>query len=157
MPLVKSYKRFGKKQATPAVKKTGAKKTAKKVSAAGESSKSKKKRGRSSSSAFSSLKAKHLTVERMKRTIWASLLKINEAIINAASNGNLASAKELFHFAGVYSLPNPDEENAAVAAVPLCGGETATVAEPAQVHPIDLFFKKIGVEPSCEEPESEVA
>jgi hypothetical protein len=156
MPFVKSCNRFGKKQTAPTVKKTGAKKTAKKVSAAGESSKSKKKRGRSTQ-AFSSLKAKQLTVERMKRAIWAALLKINEAIINAASNGNLASAKELFHFAGVYSLPNPDEENAAVAAMPMYGGETATVAEPAQVHPIDLFFKKIGVEPSCAEPESEVA
>ena len=92
--------------ATPAVKKAGAKKTAKKVLAAGESSRSKKKRARSNQ-AFSSLKAKQLTVERMKRAIWASLSKINEAIINAASNGNLASAKELFHFAGVYSLPNP--------------------------------------------------
>jgi hypothetical protein len=152
MPLVKSNTRFGKKQAKPAVKKTGAKT----VSAVGESSKSKKKRGKSTA-AFSSLKAKQQTVERMKRTIWASLLKINEAIINAASNGNLASAKELFHFAGVYSLPNPDEENAAVAAMPAYGGETATVAEPAQVHPIDLFFKKIGVEPSCAEPEGEVA
>lgn len=155
MPLVKSSKRFGKKQGTQVVKKTGAKKAAKKVSAAGESSK-KKRRGRPAP-AFSSLKAKQLTVERMKRTIWASLLKINEAIINAASNGNLASAKELFHFAGVYSLPNPDEENVAVAAVPMCGGEVSPVAEPAQVHPIDLFFKKIGVEPSCAEPESEVA
>jgi hypothetical protein len=156
MPLVKSYKRSGKKQAAPAVNKTGARKAAKKVAPAGESSKLKKKRGRSAQ-AFSSLKAKQLTVERMKRAIWASLLKINEAIINAASNGNLASAKELFHFAGVYSLPNPDEENAAVAAMPVFGGETPTVAEPAQVHPIDLFFKKIGVEPSCAEPESEVA
>ena len=155
MPLVKNSKRSGKKQASPPAKKSAAKKTAK-AGPAGGRSKSNKKHAKSSA-AFSSLKAKQMTVERMKRTIWASLLKINEAIINAASNGNLASAKELFHFAGVYSLPNPDEENANVAALPARAGESVTVAEPAPVHPIDLFFKKIGVEPSCEEPEPEAA
>jgi hypothetical protein len=155
MPLVKSSKRFGKKQAPPSAKKSAAKKTSK-AGRAGGPSKSNKKHAKSSAT-FSSLKTKQMTVERMKRTIWASLLKINEAIINAASNGNLASAKELFHFAGVYSLPNPDEENANVAALPACAGGNVMVAEPAPVHPIDLFFKKIGVEPSCEEPEPEVA
>jgi hypothetical protein len=98
-----------------------------------------------------------LTVEKMKRAIWESLLKINDAIISAASNGNLASAKELFHFAGVYSLPNPDEENAAAAALPASAAAPEPPPEPAPVHPIDLFFKKIGVEPSCLEPEPEVA
>ena len=112
MPLVKSSKRFGKKQATPVAKKTGAKKAAEE--SVGRRGIVEEEEAGKAGSAFSSLKAKQLTVERMKRTIWASLLKINEAIINAASNGNLASAKELFHFAGVYSLPNPDEENVAV-------------------------------------------
>jgi len=98
-----------------------------------------------------------MTVERMKRTIWASLLKINEAIINAASNGNLASAKELFQFAGVYSLPDPEEEHAVMAALPARAAEDGPAAEAAQVHPIDLFFKRIGVEPSCQEPEPEAA
>lgn len=156
MPFVKSSKRLGKKQTHPTAKKPAAKKAAKPGSATGGPSKSNKKHARSSA-AFSSLKAKQMTVDRMKRTIWASLLKINEAIINAATSGNLASAKELFHFAGVYSLPNPDEENAAVAPVPAAVSEAPAVAEPAPVHPIDLFFKKIGVEPSCAEPEPEAA
>ena len=37
-----------------------------------------------------------MTVERMKRTIWASLLKINDAIIIAATSGNLRPPKSCF-------------------------------------------------------------
>jgi hypothetical protein len=44
------------------------------------------------------------------------------------------------------------------APVPAPIAETpASSAEPGIVHPIDLFFKKIGVEPSDGRPESEVA
>ncbi len=153
MPFVKSSKRFGKKPAPPSAKKTVAKKP---VTKPITDSKSNRKRSKSSAP-FTTIKSKQLTVEKMKRSIWESLLKINEAIINAASNGNLASAKELFQFAGVYSLPNPDEENAAAVALPVAGAAPETLPEPALVHPIDLFFKKIGVEPSCLEPEAEVA
>ena len=155
MPFVKSSKRFVRKQAQPSAKKTVAKKTAKKPVTAVDS-KSNRKRTKSSAP-FSSLKSKQLTVEKMKRAIWESLLKINGAIINAASNGNLASAKELFQFAGVYALPDPDEENAAALALPARTVAPEAPSEPAPVHPIDLFFKKIGVEPSCLEPEPEVA
>jgi hypothetical protein len=155
MPLVKSPNRFGKKQSSPSAKKSAAKKTTRKPVVPVES-KSNRKRTRSSAP-FSSIRSKQLTVEKMKRSIWESLLKINDAIISAASNGNLASAKELFHFAGVYTLPNPDEENAATAALPPPIAAPETLTEPAPVHPIDVFFKRIGVEPSCLEPEPEVA
>jgi hypothetical protein len=152
MPFVKSSKRFGKKQSSSAKKPVAKKTTTKPVT----DSKSNRKRTKSSAP-FSSLKSKQLTVEKMKRAIWESLLKINGAIINAASNGNLASAKELFQFAGVYALPDPDEENAAAVALPARTVAPEAPSEPAPVHPIDLFFKKIGVEPSCLEPEPEVA
>src|ERR1700733_10301547 len=98
MPLVKSSKRPGKKQSPPSVKKPAAKNPAKPASG---SSKSNQKRTKSSP-AYGSLKSRQMTVERMKRAIWASLLKINDAIIAAATSGNLASARELFHLAGVY-------------------------------------------------------
>jgi hypothetical protein len=153
MPLVKSSKRPGKKQSPPSVKKPAAKNPAKPASG---SSKSNQKRTKSSP-AYGSLKSRQMTVERMKRAIWASLLKINDAIIAAATSGNLASARELFHLAGVYSLPNPDEENAVAAAPPVAPDAGATSPEPAQVHPIDMFFKRIGIEPSCEEPVPEAA
>jgi hypothetical protein len=57
-----------------------------------------KKHGKSST-AFSSLKARQQVVERVKRTIWASVLEINEAIINLALCGNYSAAKALFDFA----------------------------------------------------------
>jgi hypothetical protein len=152
MPLVKSSKRSGKKSPPP-VKKPAVKNPAKPAS----SSKSNRKRPRSAP-AFSSLKSKQMTVEQMKRAIWQSLLKINDAIITAASCGNLASAKELFNFAGVYSLPGPDEESPAVAAPqPAAPEQNLPSPELAQVHPIDAFFKRIGIDPSCEEPVPEVA
>jgi hypothetical protein len=119
------------------------------------SSKSNKK-PRKSSASYSSLKARQMTVERLKRSIWASLQKINEAIINNATSGNLAAAKELFNFAGVYSLPTPDDEEAVAAQLAVPASPAAT-PEPASVHPIDLFFKKLGVEPSTAEPEPEIA
>lgn len=154
MPLVKSSKHPGKKQSPPSVKKPAMKNSAKPAS---NSSKSNRKRTKSSP-AYSSLKSGQMTVERMKSAIWQSLLKINDAIITAASAGHLASAKELFDFAGVYSLPNPDEEVATAAtAQPVAPAASSPSPEPAQVHPIDMFFKRIGIEPSCEEPVPEVA
>jgi hypothetical protein len=153
MPLVKSSKRSGKKQSPPSVKKPSVKNPAKTASG---SSKPKQKRSKSSP-AYSSLKSRQIVLERMKPAIWAALLKINDAIIAAATSGNVASAKELFHLAGVYSVPYPDEENAAAATQPVAPDASAASSEPAQVHPIDMFFKRIGIEPSCEEPASEVA
>ncbi len=159
MALVKSSSRFGKKPAAVAVPHKGAAKksqTAKK-SASGKSAgvkPSKSKKSSKSAAKYASLKAKQMTVDRLKRTVWASAQKITEAIISAASSGNLAAAKELFSLAGLYDIPTPDDENAAAAAiaVPAQAGEEAA-AQPAAVHPIDLFFDKIGVPPSTQEPE----
>ncbi len=106
-----------------------------------------------SSTAFSSLKARQQVVERVKRTIWASVLEINEAIINLALCGNYSAAKALFDFAGVYSLPDPGDDSvpaAAVMALPQASKETAAT------NPVDAFFKSIGIEPSCE-PEADMA
>jgi hypothetical protein len=109
----------------------------------------------------SSLKAKQLIVDKVKRLIWSSLQPITEAIIIHAETGNLAAAKELFDFAGVYALPMPDDENVAAGAapVPVPAAITQTpAAKPALVHPIDLFFDKVGVPPStATKPETEVA
>ncbi len=106
-----------------------------------------------SSNAFTSLKARQQVVERVKRTIWASVLEINEAIINLALCGNYSAAKALFDFAGVYSLPDPGDDSmpaAAVMAIPQASKETAAT------NPVDAFFKSIGIEPSCE-PEPDMA
>ncbi len=162
MALVKSSSRVGKKQSSvsgsrgAACRKSMAAKKAK-SGAKSPTVKSHAKSGRSSAK-FSSLKSRQMTVESLKRLVWASLHRITDALIVAASTGNLATAKELFHFAGVYSLPTPEDENAAAAPAPAATEEPAAPsAEPGMVHPIDLFFKKIGVEPSTREPEPEVA
>jgi hypothetical protein len=153
MSVNKVTGRSGKKTAVP--RSVCSKKPPKKGLKAVGSSKSNKK-PRKSSASYSSLKARQMTVERLKRSIWASLQKINEAIINNATSGNLAAAKELFNFAGVYSLPTPDDEEAVAAQLAVPASPAAT-PEPASVHPIDLFFKKLGVEPSTAEPEPEIA
>lgn len=165
MALVKSSGRFGKKQAPVSGSHSAAsrKSMAAKKAKSGSKSALARSHGKSgrSSAKFSSLKSRQMTVEGVKRSIWASLHRITEALINAASTGNLATAKELFHFAGVYSLPISDDENAAAAAAPVPSPAPETPAAPSGeqgiVHPIDLFFKKIGVEPSNGPPQSEVA
>jgi hypothetical protein len=107
-----------------------------------------------SSTAFSSLKARQQVVERVKRTIWASVLEINEAIINLALCGNYSAAKALFDFAGVYSLPDPGDDSAPAPAV--MATQPAT-NETAASNPVDAFFKSIGIEPSCAVPEPATA
>jgi hypothetical protein len=161
MALVRHSGRFSKKQASVSGSRCAASRksmAAKKAKSGAKSPTAKSHtRGGRSSAKFSSLKSRQMTVESLKRLIWASLHRITDALIVAASTGNLATAKELFHFAGVYSLPTP-EENAAAAPAPAATEEAAAPsAEPGMVHPIDLFFKKIGVEPSTREPEAEVA
>ncbi len=161
MARVKSSRGFGKKQApVPGSRSAASRKTlvAKKAKNGTKLSGKSHARGNRSSAKFSSLKSKQMTVESLKRLIWASLHRITDALIVAASTGNLATAKELFHFAGVYSLPTSEDENAAAAPAPAPMAEMAAPGtEPAMVHPIDAFFKKIGLEPSTEAPESEVA
>lgn len=161
MAIVKSSSRFAKKQAPTSGahavhprKASGSKKPC--GSAKASPSKSRRKSSSKLAAKYSSLKSRQTAVQNMKSSIWAALQRINDALITHAEMGNLPTAKELFNFAGVYGVPMPEDENAATAAVP--SKEPGTeAAEAAPVHPIDLFFKKIGVEASTAEPESEVA
>jgi len=106
-----------------------------------------KKRPRSAA-AFSSLKSRQKLVERIKREIWASVMRINHAIIKLAAAGNLQAAKALFDFAGVYSLPPIDDENAEAA----LEGNADSASGEARLDPVEGFFRSIGV-PACPEPE----
>lgn len=161
MALVKSSRGFGKKQAPAAGSRSAASRkslAAKKAKSGTKSSAKPQARNSRSSAKYSSLKSRQMTVESARRAVWSSLHRITDALITAASTGNLATAKELFNFAGVYSLPMPEDENAVAAPAPAPVTETvAPSAAPGIVHPIDLFFKKIGVEPSTGQPEAEVA
>ena len=159
MSVVKTSSRFGKKQASTIVARGSSKKAASpKDKGITKSSAAKSPRkGSKPSAKYSSLKSKQMAVENAKRSIWAAMQKITNALISNASNGNLSTAKELFDFAGVYSLSEPEDENAAVAVQPSPACAPAAVAEPAKVHPIDLFLNKIGIEPSTAEPQPEVA
>lgn len=163
MALVKTSGRFGKKPASGSARATvpGKSSVAKKSKTGAKSSAAKSHARQNRSSAkFSSLKSRQMTVESAKRLIWSSLHRITEALVHAASNGNLATAKELFHFAGVYSLPMPQDENGAAATAPSpaqVAGEPAASGEMGIVHPIDAFFNRIGIPPSDLPPEAEVA
>jgi hypothetical protein len=160
MSVVKTSSRFGKKQAhTSAPRGSARKPAASKAKTGTKIAGSKSQKGSSRSAAkYSSLKSRQMTVQNAKRSIWASVQKITDALITNASSGNLSTAKELFDFAGVYSLAEPEDENAAVAAATVAAPAVEPVAvPPATVHPIDAFLNKIGVPPSTAVPESEVA
>jgi hypothetical protein len=159
MSVVKTSSRFGKKQASTSAGRTSAKKPARNKAKAGAKPNAGKPQKNNSKSAakYSSLKSKQMAVENAKRSIWASMPEITKALITNATGGNLSTAKELFDFAGVYSLVEPEDENAAVVAQPVPAPGPEPLSQPAQVHPIDLFLKKIGVEPSTAQPDSEVA
>ena len=150
MPFTKGSRANSSRQApmpgpnSPAYKKLAA---ARKALADKRAATATRKRQKSSA-AFSSLKSRQMIVERVKRAIWASVLDINEAIINLALAGNYMAAKALFDFAGVYTLPAPEDSSAAAAApAPL-----PAVATPAPVNQIDAFFRSIGIESPIEEP-----
>jgi len=156
MTFTKNSPPFGKKQASmprpnsaaykTLAAATGAAPNAASVSTAKSvSSKSSKK----SAGSFASLKSRQRIVERVKRAIWASVLEINDAIINLALCGNYNAARALFDFAGVYSLPAPENDGPAAASVAAATVPPAS-AEVAAHDPIDAFFRSIGVEPPCE-------
>jgi hypothetical protein len=107
------------------------------------------------SSAFSSIKSRQRIVERVKRTIWASVLSINDAIIKLALAGNYNAAKALFDFAGVYSLPTGDDEHTAAASASALAPTPSADATPS--NPIESFFRSIGVAPPCDEPDPDMA
>ncbi|MGA2906004.1 MAG: hypothetical protein ABSD98_19425 [Candidatus Korobacteraceae bacterium] len=106
------------------------------------------------STAFSSLKSRQRVVERVNRAIWASVLKINEAIIKLALAGNYNAAKALFDFAGVYTLPTSDDNNSSAASA---SAAAPAPADAAPANPIESFFRSIGVAPPCDEPEPDIA
>ena len=160
MSVVKTSSRFGKKQAPTSAPRGSARKTAGKKAKAGAKTGGTKlpKNNSKGSAKYSSLKSKQMVVENAKRSIWGSIQAITDALINNAERGNLSTAKELFDFAGVYSLTEPEDENAAAASQPVTSPAVEVVtAEPVKVHPIDLFLNKLGVQPSTALPDSDVA
>lgn len=113
------------------------------------------KSGGKPSKAFSSLRSRQRIVEQVKRAIWAKVREINDSIINLALAGNYLAAKALFDFAGVYSLPSPDQEPPAPA---LAAADPAAPAADADLgNPINAFFRSIGVEPPGPTPALENA
>lgn len=102
---------------------------------------------------YSSLKSRQMLVERMKRENWAAVLEINQAIIGLAELGNFQAAKALFDFAGVYSLPEP-EEAASVAPVAVVQTQPAQ-SEP--VDPLEALFRSMGAESSSCDAEASAA
>ncbi|HZP25297.1 MAG TPA: hypothetical protein VFB04_17790 [Terriglobales bacterium] len=153
MALIKNMPAGGKKQApmpgpnSAAYKKIVAAKKA--ANSASKAANGTKKTSRPAA-AFSSLKSRQMLVERIKRAIWASCLEINDAIISLAKAGNCGAAKALFDFAGVYSLPAPEGENAKLAPIPITAAQPG--ADAAAVDPMDAFFRSIGM-PAAAEPE----
>ncbi len=113
----------------------------------------KPKSGGKSSKAFSSLRARQRIVDLVKRAIWAKVREINDSIINLALAGNYLAAKALFDFAGVYSLPAPEQDPTTPA---LAATDPALAAAPVEdsdlSNPINAFFRSIGVEPPCSTP-----
>ncbi len=159
MAIIKHFPKGGKKKTTELnsvlCKKTGA--AGRSGSAKGKAEKSasnKKDKKHPRSGAFSSLKSRQMLVERIKRAIWVSVAEINEAIINLAKAGNFNAAKSLFDFAGVYSLPEPEDGEAQAAPVPAL---VAPAADPQTQDPVDAFFRSIGMSPDSEPVEPEMA
>jgi hypothetical protein len=102
------------------------------------------------SKAFSSMRSRQRIVELVKRAIWAKVREINDSVINLALAGNYQAAKALFEFAGVYSLPAPDDQPSAPAvAAPV---PSTPAPAPDLVDPINAFFRSIGVEPPGSTP-----
>jgi hypothetical protein len=158
MALLKSFPKGGKKQAPmPGPKSAAYKKLLAKSKGspakggAGKPANKNKKHPRTG--AFSSLKARQQLVERVKRAIWASVSEINDAIIQLAKAGNFTAAKALFDFAGVYSLPDPEEEEAKAATTPAAAVPTGDTEEP---DPVEGLFRSIGM-PLVKQPEPEMA
>ncbi len=99
---VKTLSRFRKKQAPTNIPRGSARKpaagnTKPRTKSVGNKS---QKNSSKSSAKYSSLKSKQMAVESAKRSIWASMQDITNALINHATTGNLSTAKELFDFAG---------------------------------------------------------
>jgi hypothetical protein len=155
MPFVKNSAASKKQACMPGPNSAAYKKllAAGKAAAAKSASSAKSAKKSKFTASFSSIKSRQAVVERVKRAIWAKVLEINEAIINLALCGNYNAARALFDFAGVYSLPAPDDN---AGSAPASAGEIVEV-KAAQINPVDAFFKSIGVNPPCDEPEPGIA
>jgi len=155
MPFTKNSSNGKKQTAMPGPKSAAykrivaARKAAK--TAAKRERKSSRKRPRSSAT-YSSVKSRQLLVERIKREIWSSVPKINEAIINLALAGNYTAAKALFDFAGVYALPEPEEESAKAAPAPVAAAEPAV--DDDESDPVGALMRSIGMSPRSAEAEA---
>lgn len=114
-----------------------------------DSDKPESKSGNKPSKAFSSLRSRQRIVDQVKRAIWAKVREINDAIINLALAGNYLAAKALFDFAGVYSLPSPEQESPTPALAAADPAAAAPGDDPDLSNPINAFFRSIGVEPPC--------
>jgi len=145
MAFLKKVSPGGKKQAPMPGPKSAA---YKKIVAAKKSTKSAGHKGgkKKPGTAFSSIKAKQMVVDRIKRTIWASFVDINEAIIKLAKLGNCTAAKTLFDFAGVYSLPTPDDDNVNASATPQPIASVAAPGDGKEVDPLEGLFRSIGLQ-----------
>ena len=157
MPFTTSAIPAGKKQASmPGPKSAAYKKIiAARKSASAKPATPKAAKKRSKTALFSTLKSRQMTVERIKREIWAVVQEINQAIINLALAGNYNAARALFDFAGVYNLPAPEE--AAPANPLLAPSPESAATPPTPPHPVDAFFRSIGIEPVGDEPEPAMA
>lgn len=114
--------------------------------------------------AFSTVKSKQLAVGRLKRAIWMAAQDINSALINAAAAGHLATAKELFNFAGVYAVPGEQESNAPFEPAPAAAAPVAAAAAAGAatingmpIERINRFFDNLDIPPSTAEPEEAAA
>jgi hypothetical protein len=160
MPFSKKSALIGKKQAAmPGPTSAAYKKivAAKKEAAASTSSGGSGKKRAKAARAFSTLKSRQSIVERVKQAIWADVLKINDALISLALAGNFTAARALFDFAGVYSLPMPDDGDAPAPAVALAAPAPQPVPEAAPLSPVDAFFRRLGIQPPCDEPDPDMA
>jgi len=159
MAMLKSFPAGGRKQAaTLGLNSAASKKIvpSKKSDAAARSgsNRSVSKKDACAGDEFSTVQSRQMLVERIKRKIWASVPNINDAIIGKALAGNLGAAKALFDFAGVYSLPEPEDGNAKAAPMALA---SSPAAGDEALDPVEVFFRSLGVQPPDAKPEPDVA
>ena len=153
----------GRKQASRRIPPPRAGSAAHKKAAASRKGKcaAKSSKPRKPSAKYSGLKTQQAIVERAKCAIWRSVEKIIDALINLAATGNYSAAKTLFDLAGVYSLPEIEDQKSVAAPVIAAAGAPAAAPVPASPDDvpehIDAFFRSMGIEPVCGESKPESA
>jgi hypothetical protein len=154
MPSTKSAPASGKKhlpmpapQSVTYRKIVAAKKRAAAKPAAGKSGKKRGAHGQT----YSTIESRHRALERAKRTIWKHFDEINAGIIRVAEAGNCSAAKALFDMAGVFNLPPLDDQPQTATGAMEAPAEASSESD--AMNPVDAFFRSIGIEPACKEPE----